>query len=229
MPRRRQEKRTIARSKPATIRNARKSAPKSRAKPRRPAAIAPNRTRLDFHPLTPDRWPDLEKLFGPRGACGGCWCMAWRRPRGEWEKSKGEPNRKAFKKIVESNEPPGVLAYAGGEPVGWCAIAPRQTYVVLERSRVLKPVDDRPVWSVSCYFIAREWRRRGVSVGLLQAAANFAKSRGAKLIEGYPVVPYTARMPDAFAWTGIPQTFEKAGFTEVARRSKARPIFRREV
>ena len=104
---------------------------------------------LQFHPLTVDRWGDLESLFGQRGACGGCWCMAWRRPRKQWEANKGD-GRRAFRKIVRDGGEPGVLAYSGDQPIGWCAIAPRQVYITLERSRVLKPVDDQPVWSISC-------------------------------------------------------------------------------
>src|SRR5918998_5051272 len=94
---------------------------------------------LEFRPLTPESWPDVVKLFGPRGACGGCWCMAWRRPKAEWERGKGASNRAAFQRVVRKGPPPGILAYAPeGEPVGWCAVAPREAYVQLERSRVLK-------------------------------------------------------------------------------------------
>jgi GNAT superfamily N-acetyltransferase len=182
---------------------------------------------LTFHALTPDRWDDLDQLFGERGACGGCWCMAWRLPRRQWHTSKGEGNRKAFRKLVMSDHQPGVLAYSGDEPVGWCAVAPRQAYVALTTSRVLKPVDDQPVWSISCLFIKREFRRRGVSVTLLCEAVKFARRRGGKIVEGYPVVPYTSNMPAAFAWTGTLAAFTKAGFTQAARRSKARPIMRK--
>jgi len=191
-------------------------------KPRPPAPLA-------FHPLTADRWPDLEKLFGQRGACGGCWCMWWRLTRAEFEKKKGPANRRAFRKIVRDGEEPGILAYAGDEPVGWCAIAPRQTYPSLERSRILKPVDEAPVWSITCFFIARPHRRRGVSVRLIEAAVKYARTRGAKIIEGYPVEPRRGSIPDAFAWTGVPAAFEKAGFKEVLRRSPTRPIMRRRL
>lgn len=186
--------------------------------------------KLTFHPVTADRWHDLEKLFGVRGACGGCWCMAWRLPKREWLANKadhGAGNRRALKKIVDTGEPPGVLAYAGDEPVGWCAVAPRTVYVALERSRSLRPVDDRPVWSVSCLFIAKAWRRRGVAARLLDAAAKFARARGARILEGYPVEPYSEKMPDVFAWTGITASFLKAGFREVARHAPSRPIMRR--
>jgi GNAT superfamily N-acetyltransferase len=181
-----------------------------------------------FHPLTPERWLDLEKLFGERGACGGCWCMVWRLPRAEWEAARGDGNKRAFRELVRNNAQPGVLAYVGNEPVGWCAVAPREDYIWLKRSRVLAAVDERPVWSISCLFVTRPYRRQGVSVKLIKAATEFARSQGAEVVEAYPVVPYTDAMPAAFAWTGTLSAYEAAGFREVARRSDARPIMRRE-
>src|SRR4051794_6793426 len=114
-----------------------------------------NKGPLTFQPLVPKRWPDLEALFGERGACGGCWCMWWRLTRAEFQKQKGQRNKAAFKKIVEAAEIPGVLAFAEGKPVGWCAVAPREDYPLLERSRTLARVDDEAVWSVTCLFVAR--------------------------------------------------------------------------
>jgi GNAT superfamily N-acetyltransferase len=181
-----------------------------------------------FHPLTPERWLDLEKLFGERGACGGCWCMVWRLPRAGWLAARGDGNKRAFRRLVRNNARPGVLAYVGNEPIGWCAVAPRAAYVWLKRSRVLAVLDDRPVWSISCLFVARPYRRQGVSVKLIKAATEFARSQGAEVVEAYPVVPYTGAMPAAFAWTGTLSAYEAAGFREVARRSDARPIMRRE-
>jgi len=193
---------------------------------RRAARCGEGAARLVVHPLTPERWGDLEKLFGARGACGGCWCMWWRVPRSRFEKQKGVVNRRALRRIVDSGDTPGLLAYRDGEPVGWCAVAPRTAYTVLERSRVLKPVDDEPVWSVVCFFVAKGHRGRGVSVKLLQAAVRHARSLGAHVIEGYPVEPRRGRMPDVFAWTGLAGGFREAGFKEVARRSPTRPIMR---
>jgi GNAT superfamily N-acetyltransferase len=129
---------------------------------------------------------------------------------------------------VRDGPAPGVLAYAEEEPVGWCAVAPRQVYVRLQKSRVLAPVDDRPVWSISCLFVARPYRRQGVSVRLIRAATEFARGQGAEVVEAYPVVPYTDAMPAAFAWTGTVSAYERAGFREAARHSDARPIMRRE-
>ena len=152
--------------------------------------------------------------------------MWWRLPRSEFERHKGEANRRALKAIVESSEAPGLLAYADGEAIAWCSVAPRESFPVLGRSRTLKPIDDEPVWSVVCLFIARPFRRRGVSVGLLAAAVEYAVARGARIVEGYPVELKQASMPDAFAWTGTAAAFLRAGFTEVARRSETRPIMR---
>lgn len=184
---------------------------------------------LAFHPLTPDRWGDLEELFGARGACGGCWCMSPRLARADFIRGQGDGNKRAFKRIVRSGDPPGILAYAGDTPIGWCALAPRPVFVRLEKSRVLKPVDDEPVWSVVCFFVAKGFRRKGVSVHLLSAAVRYAKRRGARIVEGYPFDYESKKTPDAFVWTGLVGTFREAGFTEVIRRSPTRPVMRYNV
>jgi GNAT superfamily N-acetyltransferase len=179
-----------------------------------------------FRPLTTRNWADLERLFGPRGACAGCWCMWWRLERAKWGKQQGEKNRRAFQKIVATGGPTGVLAYLGREPVGWCAVAPRENYSRLARSRVLRPVDDQPVWSLTCFFVRKEHRRSGLTRQLLHAAVQYAVKHGAKIIEGYPQDPRRGEMPDAFAYTGFVSVFQEAAFEEVARRSATRPIMR---
>jgi GNAT superfamily N-acetyltransferase len=151
--------------------------------------------------------------------------MTWRLSRAEFNRNKGDKNRAALHKLVREGPAPGVLAYADGKVVGWCAVAPRQDYPALERSRVLKPVDDEPVWSISCLFVAKKYRRQGLSAQLVTAAAKFAKSQGARIVEGYPQV-VDGSLPDAFVWTGLEQSFLKAGFVEVARRSAKRPVVR---
>ncbi len=186
------------------------------------------RVDVEFVSLDPNRWPDLVRLFGERGACGGCWCMWWRSPAADFEANKGEANRRAFHAIVESGLKPGILALVDGEPAGWCAVAPRADLPRLARSRILRPVDDQPVWSITCFFVARPFRRRGLSVRLLEAAVAHAAERGASVVEGYPVEPRTDSVPDAFAWYGLASAFRAAGFEEVARRSETRPIMRRE-
>jgi len=181
---------------------------------------------VTVRPLTPARWPDLEALFGARGACAGCWCMFWRQTQSEFLRLKGEGNRRSFRQLVESGANPGLIAYAGRTPVGWCALAPREDYTRLERSRILAPVDDTPVWSVVCFFVARQHRRRGITTALLRAAGEYAKRRGARILEGYPVEPAKGPVPDVFVYTGIASAFRAAGFEEAARRSKTRPIMR---
>ena len=182
-----------------------------------------------IQPVTADRWADFESLFGKRGACGGCWCMWWRLKRAQFEKQKGAGNRRAMKKIIDAGGMPGLLAYRDGEPIGWCSVAPRSVFSVLERSRVLAPVDEQPVWSIVCFFVARPYRRQGITVKLLRSAVRYAGRHGARIVEGYPVLPKKGRMPDVFAYTGLVSAFEKAGFREVARRSETRPIMRRAV
>jgi len=197
------------------------------ARGRRRAAKT-SRAPFVIRPLTPSRWADLETLFGPRGACAGCWCMWWRLPAPEWKRGKGESNRRALQALVRRNVPIGVVAYRGREPAGWCAVAPRADLPRLERSRVLAPVDDTPVWSVTCFYVARPYRRGGLSTRLIEAAVKFARSRGARLVEGYPVDLRAGKsIADAWAFTGFASSFRAAGFREVERRSKTRPIMRR--
>jgi GNAT superfamily N-acetyltransferase len=182
---------------------------------------------FQVHPVTRERWGDFEKLFGERGACAGCWCMYWRQTRTQFEQRKGAGNRRAMKKIIDAGDVPGLLGYIDGEPVAWCSVAPRETFSSLGRSRILKPVDEKPVWSVVCFFVAREHRRKGLTVRMLDAAAEYARGKGATLIEGYPVEPKKPEMPEVFAFTGLASAFRSAGFEEVARRSDTRPILRR--
>ncbi|MBL7995575.1 GNAT family N-acetyltransferase [bacterium] len=184
------------------------------------------RKEFEFYPLTSARWEDFQRLFGERGACGGCWCMTWRLKKSEFDMHKGAGNKKLMKKIVWGGKEPGIIAYNQGIPVGWCAVAPRTEFIRLEGSRVLAPIDDLPVWSITCFFITKEFRRKGLSTELLKAVIAYGKKKKVKILEAYPAEPYTDNIPAAFAWTGIPSAFLKAGFTEAARRSKARPIMR---
>ena len=184
---------------------------------------------LEFYPLTPERWADFEKLFGKSGACGGCWCMWWRLKRSEFERQKGEGNRRAMKRIVDSGEVPGILAYTKGQPIAWCSVAPKEAYPTLERSRTLKRVDDKPVWSIVCFFVAKPFRGKGITGKLLRAAIEYVQKQGGKIVEGYPVEPKEGRIPDAFAYMGLASAFRKAGFVEVVRRSETRPIMRQVI
>lgn len=181
---------------------------------------------LAFYPLTPDRWDDFVRLFGAHGAYGGCWCMWWRETRSEFEKKQGAGNRRAMKKIVESGEAPGILAYAAGDPAGWISIAPRENYSALERSRVLKRLDDAPVWSIVCFFVGQEYRNRGIALPLIRAAVDYAAQHGAKAVEAYPTLPKKGKLPPVSVYMGIPSIFERAGFVECARPSTRKAIMR---
>ena len=181
---------------------------------------------LICYPLGKSRWKDFEELFGERGACGGCWCMAWRIKPKDFDKQKGAGNKKAMKKIVDKNETPGIIGYINGKPVGWCAVAPREKFIRLENSRVLAKIDDKSVWSITCFFITKGYRRQGLSTELLKGVIKFCKKKKVKILEAYPAEPYSDDIPAAFAWTGIPSAFTKAGFKVAARRSPKRPIMR---
>jgi GNAT superfamily N-acetyltransferase len=130
---------------------------------------------------------------------------------------------------VKKGPPPGLLAYANAEPIGWCALAPREEYPKLQHSRVLHPIDDKPVWAIPCFFVAREHRGTGLTVKLLRAASAYARKRGARLLEGYPTDTRGKRAADPWVYTGLLSAFEKAGFREVVRRSRTRPVVRRRL
>jgi GNAT superfamily N-acetyltransferase len=182
-------------------------------------------TTLSFHPLTSSRFADFERLFGPRGACAGCWCTFWKLRGKAYEENTGEPARQMQKSIVDSGVVPGLLAYSAEEPVGWIAVEPRSAYPKLAHSRILKPVDDEVVWSVTCFFVASQARCQGLTVELLKAAVEYVKGRDGKVVEGYPV-DAKKEMPPVFIYHGTVAAFQKAGFVEVTRRSETRPIMR---
>jgi GNAT superfamily N-acetyltransferase len=177
---------------------------------------------LDVRPLTPERWPDLEDLFGPNGAIAGCWCMYWRTAGRD---PYGSENRAAFHSRVSADPPPGLLAYADDRAVGWVQVGRREEFLRIERSRHLGPIDDVPVWSVNCFYIRRGYRKRGIARALLDEAIAFAAGHGAATLEAYPVDRPAAGTGEIY--TGVPSMFAAAGFTEVARRHPSRPIMRR--
>jgi GNAT superfamily N-acetyltransferase len=184
-------------------------------------------TDLSFQSLTYERWKDIEKLFGERGACAGCWCMYWRQSGKEFNEKKGEGNRVALKRLVKGKAQTGIIAYDKKIPVGWIAFAPREQYRRLESSKILKEVDGKPVWSVVCFFVDKNYRKKGVTVELLREAGRHAKKNGGRILEGYPIDPKTKNYAPVFAYTGLASAYRKAGFTEVARRSETRPIMRK--
>lgn len=173
-------------------------------------------TPFAIHPLTPDRWADLAALFGPVGADGGCWCMFWRLTSTAYNQSNRDRNREALKALADEGRAPGLLAYRDGQPAGWCGVGPRADFARLQRSRTLGPVDDRPVWSIVCFFVGRRHRGQGVATALLRAAVRRAAEHDAPAIEGYPINPPVVKVPPTAAYPGTFAMFRAVGFREVA-------------
>jgi GNAT superfamily N-acetyltransferase len=185
---------------------------------------------LAIHPLTRDRWDDLVTVFDRPGDPKGCWCMFYRVRGRDFERRWGRGNREDFRGVVEDGPPPGLLAYRDGEPVGWCAVAPRADYRRILNSRVLKPVDEDPgVWSIVCFYVVRGERGGGLAAALLEAAVDFAAAQGATAVEGYPKDTAGSARHANEMFVGSRSMFADAGFEEVARRSPQRPIMRRDL
>ena len=178
-------------------------------------------------PLTPATWPDLEELFGlPGGSIvRGCWCMYYRKT-GKDSGLAGGKNKRALCELVSDGVVPGLVGYLGGSPVGWISLGPREDYLKLRRSPIMKPVDDAPVWSVVCTYVAKPYRGRGLQHRLLKAAMDFARDHGVKMLEAYPV-DKPGRSHDDFMFFGSRSLYERAGFRQVVRRSPTRVVMRR--
>jgi GNAT superfamily N-acetyltransferase len=176
---------------------------------------------LEFHPISIDRWADLTAFFEKHGNTNYCWCMRWRLKSLQFKQLPSVERRNQLASLVQANIPIGVLAYRQSKAVGWCSVAPRETYALLEGSTTLKRIDNLPTWSVVCFFIHPGLRRQGLPVKLLQAAVSYAISQGAKIIEGYPVEP-----DQSYRFMGSPSVFEQAGFHEVGKAKNGRRIVR---
>lgn len=186
---------------------------------------------LAIHPLTPDRWRDLEAIFEAKGCsvARGCWCMYYR-VSGKGDLTRPGPGQKARSKaalqaLMAEDPPPGLLGYRDGVPVGWVSLGPREVFAKLANSPVMKPVDDRPTWSIVCFVVPSQYRKQGVARELLAGAVEYASKRGVRLLEGYPVDKSVASAAHA-PWFGSKQMFDEAGFEEVARRRADRPLVR---
>jgi len=186
------------------------------------------RRRFTVRPLTPDLWPALEDLFGKRGACNGCWCMYWRLGSAYFHQRTPEQNRASLRALVRRGPPPGLLALDGERAVGWCQLTPRAALPYLDGNPRFPRVDDRPVWSVSCFYVRRGYRRQGVMSQLLAAAISAARRARAPALEAYPV---DTDRPESTSniYTGIASTFARAGFTTVGGRTPSRPVMRYEL
>lgn len=188
---------------------------------------------LTIRPLTPARWPDLEAVFQAKGCSipRGCWCMFYRE-QGRVDVPDGarlaDVRKERLRSLCDAGPPPGLLAYAGRQPVGWVTLGPRRDFLKLQRSPVMKPVDDAPVWSIVCFVVPPAFRHRGVAAALLQGAVEYAAKRGARILEAYPV-DKKERGRDDWMWHGAKSMFDRAGFKEVVRRRPERPVMRLEL
>jgi GNAT superfamily N-acetyltransferase len=188
------------------------------------------------HPLTPDRWPDLERLFGPNGGYSNCWCVFQRvtgREFGAGCANRGAGNRALLRRLAGSGSPPGLIAYSGGEPVGWVSVGPRPEFGRILRSPITRldgdEAADASVWSVVCFFIPRRHRGSGVAPELLRRAVAHAEASGARAVEGYPIDTAGRRVQSSTAFTGTLELFRRAGFQTVAERLARRPVVRLEL
>jgi len=184
-------------------------------------------SQITFEPLSKSNWSKFVQLFGDKGACGNCWCMYYRLKRADFNEGKvDDGNKEAMKKLVLDNKPTGILGFYEGQPIAWCAFAPRENFMKLENSRVHKRIDNQTVWSIPCFFIDKNFRGQGISVEIIKGVINSAKANNIKVIEAYPTIPTTERLPNSFAWIGLYKSFERAGFVIVDRTSKNRPMVR---
>ena len=186
--------------------------------------------KLDVRPLTKARWKDVVELFNRPGASipRGCWCMYYRKTGGHGGVGPAATNKRALKSLVDRGYTPGLIGYQDDRPVGWISLSPREDYPKLQRSPVMKPVDEKPVWSIVCFFVDKEARGKSVSEKLLKGAIEYARSQGATLLEAYPVDKDEPSQPD-FMWFGAKTMYDRAGFKEVARRKETRPVVRKAI
>lgn len=182
---------------------------------------------LEVLPLTKGRWDDLVELFSRPGGSivRGCWCMYYRKS-GASSHGSGKANKRALRSLVERGYIPGLIGYKRGRPIGWISLGPREDYRRLERSPVVRRVDEKPVWSIVCFFVDRAERGQGVMEALLRGAIDYARAQGATLLEAYPVDTKERSHTD---WFGAKRMYDRAGFKEVARRKSTRPVVRRRV
>ena len=193
---------------------------------------------VEILPLTRERVPDLAALFNRGGDPKWCWCSFFRVRSTDFRTATPASNRRVLEKAVETTADlgrnPGLVAYRDGEAVGWVSVGPRDDYARLQHSKVLGPIDDRPVWSIVCFVVARTARGEGIATALLDAAVDYAREHGATLLEAYPIETDGGRVPAAHAYKGTVGMFERAGFEVAARRranasSAERPIVRRAI
>jgi GNAT superfamily N-acetyltransferase len=183
---------------------------------------------IEARPLTPERWGDFEKLFGPSGAYSGCWCMYFRMRSSENARARGSERKEAMHALVAAGPPPGLIGYLDDEPCGWVSVDARERFTMLQYSRMYVPVDDTPVWTIVCFVVGRRFRRQGLMAGLLDAAVAYARENRARAVEAYPVDP-GAELKGYAGFQGVRSVFDRCGFREIARLKNGRPVMRKEL
>jgi GNAT superfamily N-acetyltransferase len=177
---------------------------------------------LSIQPLTPDLWPAFEELFSGHWPVNGCWCMYWRIGNA-YRQRPPEANKAEFCELVKTGPPPGLLVFDGERAVGWCQLTPRADPPWLDHNWRLKRADDLPVWSLSCFYVRKGYRKRGITSALITAALEVAKRAGAPALEAYPLA---SDLTPSSSSTGFVSTFERLGFKIIAQRVPPRPIMR---
>jgi hypothetical protein len=185
---------------------------------------------LTVRELSKATWDDFTDVLGKNGGARGCWCMHWRLSIAEWMAGKGDGNKRAMRKLADQRPPPGVVLYRGTTPVAWCSLGPRDSFPRLQRSPLLASIDDEPVCAIACVFVHNMYRGTGLLPAILDAVCDYAAENGYTTAEGYPIEPRDGRRAGSdTAMTGIASAFLDAGFREVARPRKDRPIMRRSL
>lgn len=187
----------------------------------------------ETHPVTPDRFEDFADVINKNRRANHCWCLSHRLTAGEIAELGDGSRERAMRRLCERENPPGVVTYLDGEPVGWCNIGPRSEITRLARSRLIRPIDDVPVWSIICVIVRPGHRRQGVTQHLIEGAVEYAGSRAAPAVEAYPVDP-PGRMDLTMAFVGTRTMFERAGFrvvgtTDATASGMPRLIMRRDI
>jgi GNAT superfamily N-acetyltransferase len=173
---------------------------------------------IEVHPATVDRFEDVTTILAPKNPdAPTCWCLSYRIPNQEYRALSGPERPARLRRYAEEGTPPGVIAYVDGEPAGWCSVSPRASHHRLTRSRTIPTIDDVPVWSVICLVIRAPFRRKGLSRHLLAGAIEYARSRGAPMLEAYPIDSGGGRVSSSFAYVGTTAQFESAGFERVVK------------
>ena len=180
---------------------------------------------MRVEPLTPGLWPALADLFRDGRDCSRCWCAYWRIGPAYRRKAPAQ-NEAAFRAVVDAGPPPGLLAFEGERAVGWCQLTPRDGLPWLEKTPTLARVDDAPAWCISCFYVRKGYRKKGVTAALIREAVKIARKAGTPALEAYPL---DAGLTASASFTGYLSTFERLGFAEVARRAPPRPILRKRL